>query len=384
MRKFRDRENNHLITIKEAITNQELVAFMEFPLTLYKGNPYYVPDILTSQVADMDKNRNPAFAYCDAKCFLAYRDGTIVGRICGILNRKANEKFGKHYMNFSHVDFIDDDEVVDALFGAVEAWAKELGCEAVHGPLGFSDMDREGLLVEGFDRKSLFYTYYNHPYYVTQLTRLGYEKQVDWIELRIKIPEAPDKHIEKLSDYIKAKKHLRVVGLKDKPLHRLMRDVFGLFNETYRVLFGVVPMTDAQMEKYTKEFLPMIKDRTCCFIYDAHDEIAAFGIACPALDDAMIKIKGRTTPFGWIHLLKALNGKNDTVDMLLIAVRPDLQGTGVNAIILDEMQKKLIAAKVRYAETGPMLELNTRVQAQWERFEHEQHKRRRCFVKELQ
>lgn len=372
-----------MITVREAVSKRELVAFMEFPLTLYKDCPHYVPDILASQVADMDRKKNPAFAYCDAKCFLATRDGKTVGRICAILNNKANEKFGRLYMNFSHVDFIDDDEVVDALFGAVEGWAREIGCEAVHGPLGFSDMDREGMLVEGFDRKSLFYTYYNYPYYVTQMARLGYGKQVDWIEERITLPTEPDAHLEKLSAFIQAKKHLRVVGLKERPLRRLMRDVFGLFNETYRVLFGVVPMTDAQMEKYTGEFLPMVRDRTCSFVYDAHDDIVAFGIACPALDDAMIKIRGRTMPFGWIELLKALNGKNDTVDMLLIAVRPDLQGMGVNAIILDDMQKKLIPAGVRYAETGPMLELNSRVQAQWDRFEHELHKRRRCFVKEL-
>ena len=356
---------------------------MEYPLQLYKDCPYYVPDILTSQIADMRRDKNPAFAYCDAKCFLAYRDGEIVGRICGILNNKAKEKFGKRYMNFSHVDFIDDDAVVDALFGAVEGWAREMDCEAVHGPLGFSDMDREGMLVEGFDRKSLFYTYYNFPYYVTQMARLGYEKQVDWVELRITVPQEPDAQLEKLSAFILAKKKLRVVGLKDKPIRRLMRDVFGLFNETYRVLFGVVPMTDAQMEKYTREFLPMIRERTCSFVYNAHDEIVAFGIACPALDDAMIQIKGRTMPFGWMQLIKALNGKNDTVDMLLIAVHPDLQGTGVNAVILSDMQKKVIQAGVRYAETGPMLELNTRVQAQWARFEHEQHKRRRCFVKQL-
>lgn len=372
-----------MITIREACTKKELIAFMEFPLKLYQDCPYYVPDILASQVADMQRDKNPAFAYCDAKCFLALRDGEIVGRICGILNRKANDKFKKQYLNFSHVDFIDDDAVVDALFGAIENWARELNCEAIHGPLGFSDMDREGMLVEGFDRKSLFYTYYNYPYYVTQMTRLGFEKEVDWIELRLTIPSQPDLHIEKLSQYVQKKMHLHVVGLKDRPIRRLMREVFGLFNETYRVLFGVVPMTDAQMEKYTSEFLPMVRDTTCTFVYNAHDELVAFGIACPALDDAMIQIKGRTMPFGWVSLLRALYGKNDTVDMLLIAVHPDLQGAGVNAVILDDMQKKVIQAGFRYAETGPMLELNTKVQSQWEHFEHEQHKRRRCFVKQL-
>lgn len=356
---------------------------MEFPLTLYRDSPYYVPDILSSQVADMQREKNPAFAYCEARCFLAYRDGEIVGRVACILNEKANAKFRKRYLNFSHLDFIDDNETVDALFGAVETWAKELNCEAVHGPLGFSDMDREGLLVEGFDRMSLFYTYYNHPYYVTQLTRLGYEKQVDWVELRVKIPDKPDAQITRIAEYVKKRKKLHTVSLDEKPISQLMRDVFLLFNETYRVLFGVVPMTDEQMVKYTGEYRPMVDKRTTSFVYSKDDEMVAFGICCPALDHALRKNKGRMAPFGWIPLLRALKGKNDTVDMLLIAVHPELQGAGVNAIILDDMQHKLIRAGFRYAETGPMLEMNRNILSQWERYETEQHKRRRCFVKEL-
>ncbi|MEG1525540.1 MAG: hypothetical protein RRZ24_05265 [Clostridia bacterium] len=372
-----------MIIIKEALTKREFVAFMEFPLDLYRDCPYYVPDILASQVADMLRDKNPAFAYCDAKCFLAMRDGKIVGRICGILNNKANDKFRRKYLNFSHVDFIDENEVVDALFDAVEGWAHMLGCEAIHGPLGFSDMDREGMLVEGFDRMSLFYTYYNYPYYLQQMERRGYIKEVDWIEFRLKLPQKLNPKITQLSDYIKTKKKLHVVELNEKPLKTIMHDVFGLYNETYRVLFGVVPMSDAQMRKYTNEFRPMICSKTACFIYNEADELMAFGITCPALDRAMIKIQGRTIPFGWIELLKALKGRNDTVDMLLIAVHPDMQGMGVNAIILDEMQKKAIASGFRYAETGPMLEMNHNILTQWERYEYEQHKRRRCFVKEL-
>lgn len=372
-----------LVTIREATTKRELIDFMEFPLKLYKDSPYYVPDILMSQVADMDRTKNPAFAFCDAKCFLAYRDGKIVGRIMAILNNRANEKFGKKYLNFTHVDFIDDEEVVNALFAAVEGWARALGCDAVHGPLGFSDMDREGMLVEGFDHMSLFYTYYNYPYYVDHLTRLGYGKQVDWVELRITIPQEPDERMAKMAAFIKKRKNLHLENLGDKPVKALMRDVFTLYNDTYKALFGVVPMTDAQMEKYTGEFLPMVDKRTTSFVYTDEGELVAFGIACPALDNAMRKIKGRTVPFGWIPLLRALKGKNDTVDMLLIAVRPDLQGSGVNAMILDDLQNKVRNAGFLYAETGPMLELNEHVLAQWRRYDSVQHKRRRCFVKEL-
>ncbi len=372
-----------MVTVQQANTKRELTQFMEFPLELYRGNPYYVPDILMSQVADMQREKNPAFAYCDARCYLARRDGKTVGRIAAILNRKANEKDGKDYMRFTHVDFIDDDEVVDALFSAVEDWARELGCTAVHGPLGFSDMDREGLLIEGFDRMSLFYTYYNHPYYKTQLERLGYDKQVDWIELRLKVPDAPDPQIHRMADYIKQRKKLHVVNLRDRRLSVIARDMFELWNETYRTLFGVVAMTDEQVSKYAGEFAPMVDSRTSSFVYNENDEMVAFGICCPSLDAAMRKNCGRTVPFGWIPLLKALKGKNDQLDMLLIAVRPDLQGTGVNAIIMDDFMQKVIPAGFKYAETGPMLELNTNILSQWKRFESEQIKRRRCFVKEL-
>ena len=372
-----------VVTIKEAATKKELVEFMEFPLALYHDNPYYVPDILASQVADMQRDKNPAFAFCDAKCYLAYRDGKVVGRIAGILNERANAKFEKKYLNFTHIDFIDDDEVVDALFDAVEGWARELGCSAVHGPLGFSDMDREGMLVEGFDRPSLFYTYYNHPYYMEHMARRGYDKQVDWVELRITLPTEPDQTFTRIADYVKKRKKLHVVSLGDLPIKRIMEDMFSLYNNTYQVLFGMVPMTDEQMLKYTGEFRPMVDKRTTSFVYNDKGEMVAFGICCPALDKAMQKIKGRTMPFGWVSLLRALKGKNDTVDLLLIAVRPDLQGMGVNAIVLDDMQRKLIKSGFRYAESGPMLELNENILSQWERFQTEQHKRRRCFVKEL-
>ena len=372
-----------VVTIKEAVTKKDLVKFMEFPLDLYKGNPYYVPDILSSQVADMQKDKNPAFEFCQSKAFLACRDGKIVGRIQGIVNERANATFGKKYMCFTQVDFINDDEVVDALFDTVESWAKELGCEAMHGPLGFSDMDREGMLIEGFDQQSLFHTYYNHPYYPEQLARRGYGKEVDWLEMRLTLPTEPIESLTKVSEYVKKRKKLHVVNLGDKPIKEIIGDMFALYNKAY-VLFGMIPLTPAQIDKYVGEFRPMVDKRTTSFVYTEDGEMVAFGICCPRLDNAMQKMQGKTVPFGWIHLLKSLKGKNDTVDLLLIAVRPDLQGQGVNAIILDDMQHKLIKHGVRYAETGPMLEINDHILAQWDRFNGVQHKRRRCFVKELE
>lgn len=374
-----------MVTIQEAVKRRDIVRFMEFPLQLYRNNPYYVPDMLASQVDDMIRDKNPAFAYSDAKCFLALREGQIVGRIAGIHNRRANEKFGRNYLTITHIDFIDDDEVVDALFDAVEAWGREKGCTHSHGPLGFSDMDREGMLVEGFDRLSLFITYYNYPYYVRQMERRGYEKEVDWIECRLTLPDAPVERLTRIAETVQRRKRLRVIdlGSLDKPIKALAREMFDLWNETYKALFGVVPMTEAQTDKYVSEFLPMLDRRTTSFVYNEKNEMVAFGICCPSLERAQQKNRGRMFPFGWIPLLRALKGKNDTVDMLLIAVRPDLQGSGVNSVIMDTMLKKVLAAGFRYAETGPMLELNTKVQSQWKFFETEQHKRRRCWVKTL-
>lgn len=372
-----------MVTIREAKKRSDVVRFMKYPLTLYKGDTRYVPDVLSSQVDDIDPKKNPAFAYCETKCFLAERDGEIVGRVQGILNNRANEKFGKKYLNFTNLDFIDDDEVVDALFAALEGYARSLSCEAVHGPLGFSDMDREGLLVEGFEHRSLFYTFYNRPYYIEQLTRKGYVKQVDWLEYRINVPTEKDEKLHKLSEYVKKKLRMRSVSLGDIPTKRLMRDVFALWNDTYRVLFGVVAMSDAQMEKYTSEFLPMVTKQTTSFVYNDKDELVAFAITCPSIDSAMQSCGGKLAPFGWIPMLRALHGHTDTLDFLLIAVRPDLQGAGINAILLDDLQDKIVGTGYRYAETGPMLEMNHRVLSIWKHFDATQHKRRRCFVKEL-
>jgi len=374
-----------VVTIKEAVTKRDVKKFMEYPNKLYKDNPYYVPDMLASQVADMDRKKNPAFEYCDAKCFLAYREGKIVGRIAAIYNTHANEKFGSNAMRFAHADYIDDDEVVDALFGAVEQWALSKGCASIHGPLGFNDMDREGLLVEGFDRLSLFFVYYNHPYYVKQMERMGFEKDVDWVEFRLTLSEYDKmERLDKLATLVQKRMKINVIDFeKKRDIYPYVPRVFQLYNEAYKKLYGTVALTDAQVDKYVGEFLPLLRTDTLCLIENAENELVAFGIAAPSLSLAQQKSKGRMFPFGWIHLLKALKGKNDTLDLFLIAVRPDLQGTGINAVIMNHLLKKALARGVRYAETGPELETNTDVQSQWRYFQVEQHKRRRCFIKHI-
>ncbi|MBR5804739.1 MAG: N-acetyltransferase [Clostridia bacterium] len=375
-----------MVEVKAVSDRKGIRTFVEYPQKLYAGNPNYVPDLIASRMEDFDREKNPAFEYCDAQCFLAYRDGKVVGRIAAIHNTKANQKFGKNYLTLSSIDFIDDDEVVDALFNEAFKWGREKhGCTHVHGPLGFSDMDPEGMLIEGFDRRGLFYTYYNYPYYAEQMQRAGFSKEVDWVECRVTIPEERIPRLQKISNEVMRRRKLHIVELRspEKPIRQLAEDVFNLWNETYKVLFGVVPMTRRQVEKYVAEFLPLLNNRTTVFVYNEAEEIVGFGICSPALEEAQRRNKGRMFPFGWIPMLRALKGKNDTVDLLLIGVRPDLQMSGINAIIIDNLHEKMIQNGVKYAETGPMLELNDKVQAQLKSFPHEQHKRRRCWVRDL-
>ena len=358
-----------MVSIVEVTTKAQLRRFVDYPNQLYKDVPQFVPATYGDDLADWDRSKNPAFSYCDARCWLAERDGEIVGRIGAIRSRKANEKWGTNRMRFTQVDFIDDPEVSAALFATVEDWARELGCAAVHGPLGFTDMDREGMLVEGFDH----------------MTALGYVKDVDWIEELITVPtdEKIIQRWEKLSDFVLKRNHLHIVEPKNRLAYLpLLKPFFDLVNVAYAPLYGTVDLTEQQIRKYSAKFAPLINPNTTCFVMDKNDRMIAFGVGAPSLAAAMQKHRGRLFPTGWIDVLKAFR-KNDTVDLLLIAVHPDYQARGVNAIILSKTMKGCLKMGIKEAETGPMLELNEKVQSQWKDFQTEQHKRRRCFVKEL-
>ena len=256
-----------MVTVKVAKTRREIRDFVIFPTKLYENDPYYVPDMVGDQINDLMPDKNPAFEYCEARCFLAYRDGKIVGRVAGILNKRANEKNHVNYLRFAFFDFIDDAEVTDALYNALADYARELGCVAIHGPQGFSDMDREGMLVEGFDRLSQFFVYYNYPYYLDHMARLGFVKEVDWIEFLIHVPDAVPPRMEKIVSYTKKHMALEIKDLSDKKnLPKYLKDVFALYNEAYQVIFGMVPLTPKQIEKYTHEFLPLVTNDTSCFV----------------------------------------------------------------------------------------------------------------------
>ena len=375
-----------MVTIVEVTPKEQLRRFVDYPNELYKDVPQFVPATYDDDMSDWDKKKNPAFAYCDARCWLAYRDGAIVGRIGAILSKKSNEKWNKRRLRFTQVDFIDDAEVSKALFDTVEAWARELGCDEVHGPLGFTDLDREGMLIEGFDEKSMFITYYNHPYYIEHLTRLGYVKDVDWVEFLIDIPGKDDPICDKLSrlsERVLRMCKLHVAKVKRRSEYKpYVEKVFALINTCYAHLYGTVDLSDAQIKKYAEKFIPMIDPRLACFVMDENENMVAFGVSAPSMAAAIKKHDGHMFPIGWIDILRALR-VNDTLDLFLIAVHPDYQNRGVNAVLMDHILKGCHAMGMKHAETGPQLELNDKIQHQWGLFNYRHHKRRRCFIKKL-
>lgn len=375
------------IRIVEVKSKAQLRKFVDLPNQMYKDVPQFVPAFYGDDLADWDKEKNPAFQYCEARAFLAYSGDEIVGRIGAIISHAANRKWNTKRMRFTQVDFIDDPKVSSLLFETVENWAREKGCDEVHGPLGFCDLDREGMLVEGFDRQSLFITYYNHPYYPEHLARLGYVKDVDWVEFKILVPKEGDRSFERVSRLAqmiaeRGKFHKAPVT-KASQFRPYIRKVFELVNVAYADLYGVVELNQAQIEKYADKFLPLVDPDYCCLVLDEHEELVGFGVCCPSVDEAIKKSRGRLFPVGWIGVLRALK-KSSFVDLLLIAVRPDLQNKGINAIILDHVMKSCIRNGITHAESGPQLELNYKINSQWKGFDIEQHKRRRCFVKKLQ
>ncbi len=380
------KDQSGTVTVKEVTTKSELRKFVDFPNKMYKDVKQFVPAFYGDDLDDWDKKKNPAFDYCEGKTFLAYKNGEIVGRIGAILSHKANEKWGTRRMRFSQVDFIDDIEVSSALFAAVENWAKEKGCDQVHGPLGFCDMDREGMLVEGYDKRNMFITYYNFPYYNEHLEKLGYAKDTDWVEYKVYAPQKDSDvsvKMHRIAERILARGKYHKAEVKTRFGYApYINKVFELVNKAYAPLYGVVELNDRQVKKYSNKFIPLLNPKFCCFVLDENEDVVAFGVSAPSVADAIKKSNGRLFPFGWVGVLKAFS-KNNALDMFLIAVRPDLQGSGLNAVVLDHLIGNAAKNGIVYAETGPQLETNAKILAQWKTFKKEQHKRRRCYIKNI-
>ncbi|MEG1562355.1 MAG: N-acetyltransferase [Bacteroides sp.] len=376
------------ITIKKVSTKRELKTFIRFNYYMYKGNPYSVPDLYDDMLNTFNKKKNAAFEFCEADFFLAYKDGKLVGRVAAIINNRANQTWSKKNVRFGWIDFIDDLEVTKALMDTVEAWGKARGMEQIQGPLGFTDFDAEGMLIEGFDQLSTMATIYNHPYYPQHIEKLGFEKEADWVEFKIYIPESiPEKH-QRISDIIQRKYNLRIK--KYTSARKIAKDygqaIFELMNESYSHLYGYSALSQRQIDQYVKMYLPIVDLRMVPLIVDADDKLVAVGISMPSLSEALQKSNGRLLPFGWYHLLKALFMKRRAkmLDLLLIAVKPEYQNKGVNALLFSDLIPVYQKLGFIFAESNPELEMNGKVQAQWEYFKTEQHKRRRAFVKKIE
>ena len=375
------------VTIKKVSTKRDLKRFIRFNYELYKHNPYSVPDLYDDMLTTFNKQKNPAFEFCEADYFLAYKDGKLVGRVAAIINRRANETWNKKEVRFGWIDFTDDTEVSEALIRTVEQWGKERGMTHIQGPLGFTDMDAEGMLIEGFDQLGTMATTYNYPYYPAHLERLGFRKDADWVEYKIYIPDAiPEKH-RRISDLIQRKYNLKIK--KYTSGKKIARDygqaIFDLVNEAYRPLYGYSALTQRQIDQYIKSYLPILDLRMVTLITDAEDQLVAVGISMPSLSRALQQSHGRLLPFGWFYLLKALffKRRSHILDLLLVAVKPEYQNKGVNALLFSDLIPVYQQLGFEYAESNPELELNGKVQAQWDYFRTEQHKRRRAFVKEI-
>lgn len=366
-------------------TKNELSRFVKFGIDLYKDNPYFVPPLVMDDVNTLTPSKNPAFDFCEAQSFMAYRDGKPVGRITGIINSVENERTGGKSMRFGFVDFINDAEVVDALFKAAGDWGRSKGMTSIVGPLGFTDMDHEGMLTDGFDEQGTMATIYNYPYYPDHMRRMGFEKEAEWVEFYVKIPDSvPEKH-KRIAELVQKRNNLRI---KKYTSRKKIKEEYGvalfeLINEAYDKLYGYCPLTPRQIQYYIDMYLGILNLDLVTLVVDADDRLVAVGISIQSFTKALQESRGRLFPFGWWHLLKALRGKSDTVDLLLIAVKPEYQNKGVNALLFADLIPYYNKHGFKHAESNPELVDNAKVQDQWQYFENRLHRRRCSWRKPL-
>lgn len=372
------------LELKEVSNLKELKKFVDFQYSLYAGNKFWVPPLRREELHSLRRDKNPAFEFCKTKYWLVYKNGKIAGRIAGIINYRYNEKWNASAVRFGWIDFIDDPAVSNLLFDAVEKWGKENNMNTVHGPLGFTDMDGEGTLIEGFDEISTLGAIYNYPYYLRHIENSGFRKDTDWIEYQVKIKKAeiPEK-VSRIAEIALKRNKLHILQVKKaKEMLPYAREIFYLINEAYKDLYGFVELSDKQIDMYVKQYFGFIIPEYLPVVLDSENKVVAFGITMPSLSTAFQKCKGRLFPFGFYHVLKAMK-KNSGIDLYLTAVRPDMQDKGVNAILINEINKVLIKNNITTVETNRELESNVKVQAQWRFYEPRLHKRRRCYRKEI-
>ena len=370
--------------IVEVTAKKDLKKWIEFPNKLYKDNEYFVPFLFSDELDTFSKEKNPAYDFCETKLFLAYKNGETVGRIAGLINHAYNKKWNKKAIRFTRFDFIDDFEVSEALFNKVAEWGKSMGLSQIMGPIGFTDMDHEGMLIEGFEELNMSITFYNYPYYSEHIKKLGLCKDIDWIEYEITVPKEADKRIERIAAKITERNGYSVVTYKKrKDLYKDAFEAFKIIDIAFSKLYGTVPLTPKVIKNAIDGYIPVVNLDYICSVKNKDGKIIGFGVLVPSIAKALKKSNGKLFPFGIFRMLKALNGKNDTLEMFFVAVSPEYQSSGVPAILINTLTDIIIKNGVKYCETGPMLETNTAVHSMWRHFEKREYRRRRCYIKEI-
>ena len=374
------------LEIRKIQTKGELKRFIEFANELYKDSPYYCPPLFFDEMNCFNPEKNPAIEVCDYCLWMASRDGKAVGRIAGIINHRANEKWGVKHVRFGWFDFIDDPEVSKTLLDTVVTWGKERGMDGLNGPVGFTDFDHEGLLLEGYDYLAPMASLYNYPYYVKHFDAYGLTKEADWIEIQVYPPKKCPERLERIADIVKQRSHVHVdkVHSTRELVRKYGIQYMDVIDEAYQKLYNFQPMTDKQKNYYKNMYFPLLNFDFVTIIVNEKDEVVGVGVGMPDISEALRKCGGKLFPFGWYYILKALKAKKiDTFNMLLIAVRPDYQDKGINALFFQDWIPYINQYQIKRMETTSILETNTKNIANFTQFDHKQHKRRRAYIKAI-
>lgn len=374
-----------MIEIKEVESKRDIRKFASYPTKLYKNCPYYVPSLRSDELNTFNPKKNYSLKNNISKGFLAYKDGKLVGRIAGLINKVYNEKTGKKYIRFSRFDCIDDIEVFKALLGAVEKFGKENGMEVMHGPWGFNDTDREGMLTYGFDKRSTYATNYYYPYFSEHMKELGFSDESKWLERKFKVPEETYKRIDEISERIKKK--MELVDVMEKMPFRKVIEKYGdkffdTLNEAYGHLDGYVPVEGKAKKNVLKQFATIINKKYASILVDKNGDVAAFGIVLASICNPLIKHRGKLFPTGFIGVVHSIL-KPTELEMALIAVKHKYKNTGINSILISKIQKNVVKGGIKSIESNPMLETNFEIQQQWKFAESEIIKKRQTYQKEI-
>ena len=374
------------IEIRKITTKRDLLRFIKFGNEFYKDCENFCPALILDELDTFNPKKNPAFEVCEHILYMAYQENKPVGRIAGIINHEANRKWGVKHVRFGWIDFIDDLEVSQSLLDAVAEWGKSKGMDKLNGPVGFTDFDHQGLLIEGYDHLAPMASLYNYPYYVRHMEAYGLTKDNDWIEMQIFPPKDLPERFGRMAKIVQERSRVRVDKVKNC---KELTEKYGLsymdvIDVAYQKLYNFQPLTDRQKQHYCELYFPLLNFDFVTVVVNEKDEVVGVGVGMPDISKALRKCNGKLFPFGWYHILKALKAKSyETFDFLLIAVRPDYQDRGLNAVIIADQHPYFVKYGIQHIETTAIMESNFKNLNHWEVFPHQYHKRRRAYIKPL-